>query len=154
VDGNCRQASSPNAICNCPLATAGSPRKPRPKNNGTSNKAAHYDNPAANTADASIASGEAATAARLRNDPLTARNSPIALLAHLLQVGLERVDDVAVTGGAFLELPEAPSVPVKRYMERSSAAVHRPQNLSGPRQRRLAAGIAADLQPLHTVPCC
>ena len=51
VHGNCRQASSPNAICNCPLATAGSPRKTRPKTNKTSNAAAHYGNPAASTAD-------------------------------------------------------------------------------------------------------
>ena len=46
VHGNCRQASSPNAICNCPLATAGSARKTRPKTNATSNKAARYGNPA------------------------------------------------------------------------------------------------------------
>ena len=35
-------------------------------------------------------------------DPLRVQNSPIALLAYLLQEGLERVDHVAVTGGAFL----------------------------------------------------
>src|SRR4029078_8858033 len=35
-------------------------------------------------------------------DPLRVQNSPIALLAYLLQEGLERVDHVAVTGGVFL----------------------------------------------------
>jgi hypothetical protein len=38
--------------------------KTRPKKNGASNKAAHYGNPAASTADASIASGEAETGLR------------------------------------------------------------------------------------------
>jgi hypothetical protein len=30
VHGNCRRASPPNAFCNYPLATAGSPRRIRP----------------------------------------------------------------------------------------------------------------------------
>jgi hypothetical protein len=47
-----------------PPRDAGSPRKTRPKKNGASNKAAHYGNPAASTADASIASGEAETGLR------------------------------------------------------------------------------------------
>ena len=33
----------------------------------------------------------------LRNDPLRVQNSPIALLAYLLQIGLERFDGVAVS---------------------------------------------------------
>ena len=58
--GHRRRARSATA----PSRLAGSPRKTRPKKNGASNKAAHYGNPAASTADASIASGEAKTGLR------------------------------------------------------------------------------------------
>ena len=50
ADGNFKRASPQNAICNCRLATAGSPRRIRP-NYRTSNAVVGYGNPAAKTAD-------------------------------------------------------------------------------------------------------
>jgi Virulence factor BrkB len=84
VDANCRRVSPPNAICNCPAATAGSSTRTRPNKNGTSNAPAHCGNAAAGTAD-----GPAAFDQSGAEDFLRALTSPSYWLAQLLRGKLE-----------------------------------------------------------------